>query len=384
MIPPDEMGNVTKAMTNTADQTASLSIVRFMSYFYRRSVLVLTAAVLGIAVWQVLAPFWGALAWSIVLALLLSPLQDRLLRHFGNRTSLVAGLLTLLTPILVFMPLFMLGAAFVEQGRTLIYQMQHSDWRIDGSLIDHIGAYPVVGSAVTWLTDTLDLNASEITGFLVAIGQTMLRHAAGLGSNLVLGALNTTLSFLLMLFLLFFMLRDGHHFVQRFSNLLPIDSARREQLFALVANTTRAVVYGSGLTALFQGTLTAIGFALTGLPSPVVFGVLAALFSLLPAGGTAFVWIPAALALLGMGRPTAALFMLGWGAVISISDNFLRPFLVSKHAHVSTLAVFMGVVGGAAAFGGIGLIIGPVLLTLVSALLRFVEESSTKDAGKNP
>jgi predicted PurR-regulated permease PerM len=87
--------------------------------------------------------------------------------------------------------------------------------------------------------------------------------------------------------------------------------------------------------------------------------------------------------LLGTGRTGAALFMLAWGAVISISDNFLRPFLVSKHAHVSTLAVFMGVIGGAAAFGGIGLIIGPVLLTLVSALLGFVEEARAKDSEKN-
>jgi predicted PurR-regulated permease PerM len=200
---------------------------------------------------------------------------------------------------------------------------------------------------------------------------------------MVLGALNTTLAFLLMLFLLFFMLRDGRHFVVRIAHLLPIDHGRREQLFALVANTIRAVVYGSGLTALFQGALTGIGFALTGLPSPVVFGVLAGLLSLLPAGGTAFVWAPAVVVLLGTGRTGAALFMLAWGAVISISDNFLRPFLVSKHAHVSTLAVFMGVIGGAAAFGGIGLIIGPVLLTLVSALLGFVEEARAKDSEKN-
>jgi predicted PurR-regulated permease PerM len=80
-----------------------------------------------------------------------------------------------------------------------------------------------------------------------------------------------------------------------------------------------------------------------------------------------------------MDRSSAALFMLGWGAFISVADNFLRPLLVSTHAHVSTLAVLMGVIGGAAAFGGIGLIIGPVLLTLVSALLRFLEESQLRD-----
>ncbi|MFM7396469.1 MAG: AI-2E family transporter [Gammaproteobacteria bacterium] len=348
-----------------------------MSEFYRRIFFVLSAAILGYAVWLVLAPFWGALAWSIVLAVLLAPLQDRLLVRFGPYPSLAAALLTLLTPLVIFLPLLVISTEFIEQGGALIEGMQHSDWRIDGSLINRLDDYPVVGDVVTWLTRTLDLEPSEISGFLISLGQTLMRYAASFGSQLVLGALNTTLAFLLMLFLLFFMLRDGRHFIERIAHLLPLGHSRRDQLFVLVTHTTRAVVYGSGLTAVFQGVLTTIGFAVTGLPSPVVFGVIAALFSLLPAGGTAFVWVPAALALLGMGRTGAALFMLGWGAVISISDNFLRPLLVSKHAPVSTLAVFMGVLGGAAAFGGIGLIIGPVLLTLVSALLRFVEETRT-------
>lgn len=346
-----------------------------MNDFYRRGFFVLTAAGLGLAVWQVLAPFWGALAWSIVLAILLAPLQARLLALLGPRPSLAAALLTLLTPVVVFLPIVILGANFVEQGRTLLFDLQHSQWRIDATLLDRLEDYPVIGPTVAQLSETLDLDTTEITGFVISVGQTLLRYAANVGSQLVLGALNTTLAFTLMLFLLFFMLRDGRHLLQRLSNLLPLPAERRDALFELLANTTRAVVYGSGLTAIIQGALTGIGFALTGLPSPVVFGVLAALFSLLPAGGTAFVWLPAALALAGMGRSGAAVFMLAWGAFISVSDNFLRPLLVSQHAHVSTLAVFMGVIGGAAAFGGIGLIIGPVLLTLVSALLKFVEDS---------
>ena len=346
-----------------------------MSDFYRRSFFIVAAGILGLAVWQVLAPFWGALAWSIVLAVLLAPVQTRLLALLGPRPSLAAALLTLLTPVVIFLPLVILGANFVEQGKSLLFELQHSSWRIDATLLDRIEEYPVLGPVVAQLSEILDLDSTEITGFVISVGQTLLRYAADVGSQLVLGALNTTLAFMLMLFLLFFMLRDGHHLLQRLSNLLPVQAERREALFGLVANTTRAVVYGSGLTALIQGALTGIGFALTGLPSPVVFGVLAALFSLLPAGGTAFVWLPAALALAGMGRSGAALFMLAWGALISVSDNFLRPLLVSQHAHVSTLAVFMGVIGGAAAFGGIGLIIGPVLLTLVSSLLKFVEDS---------
>ncbi|MFM7625091.1 MAG: AI-2E family transporter [Gammaproteobacteria bacterium] len=345
-----------------------------MDDFYRRGFLVLTVAVLGYALWQVLTPFWGALAWSICLAVLLAPLQDALTRRFGDRPGAAAGLLTALTPFVVFVPIALLGMAFVDQGRALIYELQRSPWRIDADTLTRIEEYPVIGPVISRAVALLDLDGAQVSDWVVGVGQSLLRLAANLGSSLVINVLSTTVAFLMMLFLLFFMLRDGRAMLRRVSHLAPLDAQYRERLTDLMANTTRAVVYGSGLTALIQGALTAIGFALTGLPSPIVFGVLAALFSLLPAGGTAFVWVPATLALAGMGRNGAALFMLAWGAFISVSDNFLRPLLVSKQAHVSALAVFVGVVGGAAAFGGVGLIVGPVLLTLVSALVRFVEE----------
>jgi predicted PurR-regulated permease PerM len=345
-----------------------------MDEFYRRGFVVLSVAVLGYALFQVLTPFWGALAWSICLAVLLAPLQESLTRRFGNRPGAAAGLLTALTPFVVFAPLTLIGVAFVDQGRRLVYALQRSPWRIDADTLGRIGEYPVIGPVITRAIALLDLDGAQVSDWVVGLGQNLLRLAANLGSSLVINVLSTTLAFMLMLFLLFFMLRDGRAMLQRLMNLMPLDGVHRDRLLTLVANTTRAVVYGSGLTALIQGALTGIGFALTGLPSPVVFGVLAALFSLLPAGGTAFIWVPATLALAGMGRNGAALFMLCWGAIISVSDNFLRPLLVSQQAHVSTLAVFVGVVGGAAAFGGVGLILGPVLLTVVSALLRFAEE----------
>jgi len=109
-----------------------------------------------------------------------------------------------------------------------------------------------------------------------------------------------------------------------------------------------------------------------GLPSPIVFGVVAALVALLPFGGTALVWGPAALVLAIEGRWGATIFMLVWGAVlVSLVDNVVRPMLVSGRANVGTLTVFIGVLGGLAAFGAIGLFLGPVVLALIIALIRF-------------
>ena len=157
--------------------------------------------------------------------------------------------------------------------------------------------------------------------------------------------------------------------------LVPMEPKRRSELLKLVGNTTRAVVYGTGLTALAQGALIGIGFAIAGLPSAVVFGVLTAAMALLPVGGAAIVWAPAVVYLAATSQWGWAIFMLIWGMGVSVSDNLLRPLLISSQAPVSILAVFVGVIGGVSAFGIIGVIIGPVLLTFISALLHFLDET---------
>jgi predicted PurR-regulated permease PerM len=160
----------------------------------------------------------------------------------------------------------------------------------------------------------------------------------------------------------------------RFQRLIPVPEEHREQLFNHLASVTRGVFYGIGLTAIVQGILVGIGFAIAGLPSPVVFGVLAAILALLPAGGAAIVWIPGFLFLAASGRWGMAIFMLIWGFVVSTSDNFLRPVLVARYAPVSAFMVFVGVVGGIGAFGTIGIVVGPVFLALVAAILQYFDE----------
>ena len=191
-----------------------------------------------------------------------------------------------------------------------------------------------------------------------------------------MGAMGTLVGFLLMLFLLFFFLRDGASMSARLKNLIPMPKSRKHELFDYLGSVTRAVVFGTLLTALLQGTLVGIGFAIVDLPSPVVFGVIAAVLSLLPIGGTALVWGPATIILAVQGRYGSALFMLLWGALlVGLIDNFLKPLLISGRAEVPTLAALLGVLGGLAAFGPIGMFLGPVILALAIALVRWAEEN---------
>jgi predicted PurR-regulated permease PerM len=154
-----------------------------------------------------------------------------------------------------------------------------------------------------------------------------------------------------------------------------LDEERKDRLFDQLGNVTRAIMFGTSVTALAQGLLIGIGFAIASLPSPVVFGVLAALLSLLPIGGAAFVWVPAVIWLFVDGRWGFGIFMLAWGLMLGGLDNVLRPVLISGRAKISALAVFVGVLGGIPAFGAIGVIAGPVVLSLVLALIEFAEET---------
>jgi predicted PurR-regulated permease PerM len=158
--------------------------------------------------------------------------------------------------------------------------------------------------------------------------------------------------------------------------MLPIEERRRTRLWEHLTEVTRAVFMGIGVTALVQGTLVGIGFWIAGLPSPLVFGVIAALVALIPMVGAALVWAPAALVLALRGDYGHAIFLAVWGAAfVGMADNFLRPLLISGRAEVPTLAVFVGVMGGLAAFGFIGLFVGPIVLGLLVALFRLEAES---------
>lgn len=343
--------------------------------FYRNGFLIVVAALLALALYWMLAPFWGALAWGICLAFLLAPAQGWLMRGLKGRAGLSAGIITALVPVLLAGPLVSLGVAFANQVADLATHLQQQPLRFDASLLAQLERYPFIGGLAEWLRQNLTATTEQLQGWLVGAGQMLLKSLAASGGNFLLSALGTVIHFFMMLFLLFFLLRDGHQLLGRVVRLVPMEPRRRGELLKLIGDTTRAVVYGTGLTALGQGALVGIGFAIAGLPSAVVFGVLAAVLALLPVGGAALVWVPAAVYLAATSQWGWAIFMLIWGSGVSVSDNLARPLLISSQAPVSIPAVFIGVIGGISAFGFIGVIIGPVLLTVVAALLRFLDET---------
>jgi predicted PurR-regulated permease PerM len=348
------------------------------SSFYRRSFAIATIVILGYALIKMLEPFWGPLGWAAFLAFFLQPVHVRLTRHLGGRGSVSAGLITLLTPFLLIAPLSGLGLVFAKQVGILIGYLRAHSVPSFPTIRQDLDTYPMIGPLLRWVDADISVTAAQVQEWLVNGAQSVLKGAAALGGSVALGVFGTLIGFALMIFLLFYFLRDGSSMLGHLMRLVPLEPDRREKLERYLAEVTRAVVYGHSLTSLAQGVLVGIGFAIVHLPSPVVFGVLAALAALLPGAGTGFVLIPAVLVLAFDGRWGAAAFLAIWSLGIGVCDNVLRPYLTRRHAAVSTLTVFVGVIGGVVAFGLIGLVLGPVLLSLMVALLRFAEENITQ------
>jgi predicted PurR-regulated permease PerM len=345
-------------------------------HFYPRVFALVAAALLAGAMFLILRPFLAAILWSMLVAFLLSPAQRALGRRLGGRFGLTAILLTLVTTILLIAPLPLLALAFASQAKELFERVQKLVGEFGIARPGDVLGIPIVSRAIGWAEAVAPVDPEQIHSWLMSGAQALLQGLVGVSGSFVVGALNAVVGLAIMLFLLFFFLRDGDQMVTSVVRLIPMAPERRAQLVEYVASVTRAVVFGSLLTALVQGLLVGVGFALVGLPSPVVFGAVAAVASLVPFVGTALVWVPAAGVLFLQGRWVAALFLTAWSvAVVSSADNVVRPLFISGRAQISTLPVFLGLMGGISAFGPIGLVVGPVVVALTLALLRFAEEA---------
>jgi predicted PurR-regulated permease PerM len=345
------------------------------STFYPRVFALAVAALLGGMLILIFKPFLAAMSWAAFLAFVLHPLNLKLRRRLrGNGRA--AGLLTILTPITILLPLSALSIEFVAQISSLLQRLQQSARDLHIKSLADLEQFSFIARADAWVQAHSGISASQVQSWLISGGQEVLQSIAGRSGSFFLGALGSVIGFSIMLSLLFFFLRDGDLMWARARLLIPLDQARKDRLFRQLSDVARAIVFGTTLTAAIQGVLVGIGFAIAGLPSPVVFGVLAALLSMLPVGGASLVWVPAVAWLCYEGRWGFAVFMLVWGLMLTGLESLLRPMLISGRARVSALVVFVGVLGGIPAFGAIGIIVGPVVLSLVLALIEFAEEAS--------
>ena len=310
-----------------------------------------------------LGPFLVALTWAAIFAVLFQGLQTRLAAKIGpNRAAIVT---TLLTAVLIVGPVATLVAALAREAPTVTTYVQQTTrsaprW-IDGAWTGEKARSPVV----------LPDDPTELIAEGVRRTAAFLMPQAG---AVITDVFATVGSLLAMLFALFFMLRDGDTMSAQLRE--PAAAARRRIAIGCCATRGDLVIasVGAGLAvAAAQGAVGGLAFWLLGLGAPVFWGVVLAFCSLVPVVGAAIVWAPAGLWLLVSGETARGVIMLVVGVLgISMVDNVLRPLLLSGRTQVSGLVIFFGLLGGAAAFGFIGLVIGPIILVTTGRLLELL------------
>ena len=345
------------------------------SRFYARVFWLTTAALLALALLSILKPFFESILWAGLLAFLLAPVTRRLTRAFRGRRGLAALLVTLAGALFVLIPAVVTAVVFAGQASELVAKLQELADRYKIAQASDVFLVPALDRLVHWVSGLISVSPEQIQGFVIQGSKSLLMLLVASSGTFFAGVLGVVVEVALTLFLLFFFVRDGEQAVARGLSMIPLSAERKEHLVGHLSAVTRAVALGTLLTAVCQGTLVGLSFAFTGLPSPVVFGVLASLAALIPLVGSSLVWIPGAIVLVAHGRMGAAIFLAFWGlVVVSMVDNIVKPLVVSGRAQISTLPVLIGLMGGLATFGAIGIILGPVVVALVLALFQFVEE----------
>jgi len=315
----------------------------------------------------VLLPFWSALLWAGILVFTTWPLFLWFRNHLHIRRGWAAGLMVALTAVVLVLPIGLAAPGSAEDVTAL--RVAVMQWLRGGlpNAPQWVFDIPLVGPTIGEL---LDHWAADISAMLEA-----LRPIYGIvveGSfNILLGIANGVLMFLLALFVAFFFYVYGDTIAGRLRLILRrVAGAQADRLIRVTGATVRGVVYGILGTAVVQGFLTAFGLWLSGVPRPVLLGTVAGLLAVLPIGAP-LVWIPASLWLMTTGHLGWGIFLGAYGTgIISGSDSLIRPWFIARGAQLPFLLTILGVLGGAIAFGLLGIFLGPVLLGIGFTLVN--------------
>lgn len=296
--------------------------------------------------------------WAAVLATVFAPLQRRYTVRFRGRRSL-AALATLLTIVaLVVVPIALVGTAVTREALQLHDRITKGEIDLQAPLRYLQGLVPFASGILARFELDVESLVQRLSGAALGATQFIAQRALALGQDV----LRVAVLFFLMLYILFFFLRDGRKLVDTLIRVLPLGDVRERQLLTKFAEVARATLKGTLVVGVVQGAIGGVLFWLLGLPAPVFWGTLMAVFSVLPAVGPGLVWVPAAVILFTLGQIAKGLILVAGGVLlIGLVDNLLRPILVGRDTQMPDYLVLLATLGGLAIFGISGFVIGPVI-----------------------
>ncbi|CAN7277368.1 AI-2E family transporter [Bradyrhizobium sp. LjRoot220] len=344
-----------------------------------QSFLLLLLAV-SVAFGWILKPFYGAILWAIVAAVIFAPLNRQLLGRMGRRPG-VAALATVLVVIaMVIIPLAMIAASLTQEASNLYGKVQSGEYDVARYIQRVFDALPAWATGLLERFNLNDLPAVRdwLASGAMKGGQAIAPQALSIGLN----TFDFMIGLGIMLYLLFFLLRDGKALAERIKRFVPLRADQKAALFSRFADVVRATVKGGILVAIAQGTLGGLAFWFLGIHAPILWAVLMAFLSLLPAIGSSLVWVPVAIYLLASGAVWQGVSLILYGVlVIGLVDNLLRPFLIGKDAKLPDYVVLISTLGGIEVFGLNGFVIGPVIAAIFMVTWERFSASRQSDDG---
>lgn len=322
-----------------------------------------------------LLPFYGAILWAAILAIIFNPMRRWLAVKLGPRPNIVALLSVLICIVIAIIPMTLIVLSLIDQGRDLFQRAQSQNFDLARILDQLRASLPPV--AQEWLDrvggDEMDQLRQRLTDGLMQASQAVAGRAFNIGQDTVTFFLRAGI----MLYLLFFFFRDGRQIARNIRACMPLSEEYSRQLIAKTAAVVRATVKGNVIIAAIQGTIGGLAFWFIGIQGALFWGVVMAFLSLLPAIGAALVWGPvAAYLILVQGNYFSGFLLVGVGVgVIGLVDNLLRPPLVGKDTRLPDYVVLTSTIGGMTLLGINGFVIGPLVAALfIAAWGLFREE----------
>ena len=322
----------------------------------------------------ILWPFYGSVFWGTVLAILFAPLYRRVLRSLGQRRTLGALVTVSIVVLMVILPVTLITALLLQEGFSVYERIQSGELNLGGYFQEIFAALPA------WITDLLNrfgltnlgLSQESFSAGLMKGTQLLATHAINIGQN----TFDFIVNLCIVLYLLFFLLRDGDHLSRRIREAMPLYAEQQRDLLSRFTTVIRATVKGNVVVAIVQGALGGVIFWFLDLRAPVLWAVLMAILSLLPAVGSALIWLPVAIYFLVTGALWQGVILIAFGVlVIGLVDNILRPILVGKDTKMPDYVVLISTLGGIAIFGLNGFVIGPVIAAMFIAVWDTVAAS---------
>jgi predicted PurR-regulated permease PerM len=327
----------------------------------------LLLAAVTLALCWVLLPFYGAILWAVIIAMLFAPVYRMLQTRLGLQRDAAAALVIVLVLVLVVLPLVAIAASLAREAAVLYALIETGTWNPVRSMRTGFEALPTWSTSLLQRLGLADFDAvqQQLTAGLVRAARWMATQALGFGMDTftVLASVGVTL------YLAFFLVRDGSDLVPLLERALPLAPRYQKELLTKFMAVVGATVKGSLLVAAVQGALGGLAFWLFGVRGALLWAVVMALASLLPVVGAALVWFPVALYFLATGRTWQGLAIVVWGVlVIGLVDNLLRPILVGRQARIPDYVVMVATLGGMAVFGANGFVIGPTIAAMFIAV----------------